>query len=235
MNKRPRHQRVRILVGGWIILASTLAHAAQWVVVSADQSTLQPGSLLDGTKPLKLAAGAQVTLLAENGKTLKLTGPYTGIPAGDAGKGAGANDLQAIASLLQGHRESASTLGVMRGFEGNDGNLPPIDADTSGVRCLSTDPVVFWRDKIAKAEEVKLIDDQGRIIATFTWPARQAELPVPASHFVDGERYLLKRGDKEIRLLIHKNEGPATNPTALAAWMAQKGCEAQAIALLQGL
>lgn len=235
MNKRHWCKRLRLLAGGWFFLVSTLVSAANWVVVSADQATLQPGSLVDGTKPLKLAAGAQVTLLAENGKTLKLTGPYTGIPAGDEGKGAGSNDLQAIASLLQGHRQSASTLGVMRGFEGNDGTLPPIDADTSGVRCLSTDPVVFGRDKIAKAEDVKLIDDQGRIIATFTWPARQAELPVPASHFVDGKRYLLQRGDREIRLLVHKAADPTVNPTALAAWMARKGCEAQAMALLQGL
>lgn len=235
MNKRHWRKRLPLLAGGWFFLASTLASAAHWVVVSADQCPLQAGSLVDGTKPIKLATGAQVTLLSENGKTLKLTGPYTGIPAGDEGKGAGSNDLQAIANLLQGHRQSASTLGVMRGFDGNDGALPPIDADTSGVRCLSTDPVVFGRDKIAKAEEVKLIDDQGNSIATFTWPARQAELPVPASHFVDGKRYLLQRGDREIRLLVHKATDPTVNPTALAAWMARKGCDGQALALLQGL
>lgn len=235
MNKSPWLNWLPILVCGGLCLTSPLVGAAQWVVVSADQAPLQPGSLLDGTKPLKLATGAQVTLLAENGKTLKLTGPFAGIPAGDEGKGSASNNLQAIASLLQGHRQSASTLGVMRGFEGNDPASPPIDVETSGVRCLSTDPVVFWRDKIAKAEEVRLANDQGKTIATFTWPARQAELPIPASHFVDGNRYLLHRGDREIRLLVHKLAAPTDNPTALAAWMTRKGCEAQALALLQGL
>ena len=64
---------------------------------------------------------------------------------------------------------------------------------------------------------------------------RPRQLPIPASHFVDGNRYRLQRGDREIRLLVHKAPSAADNPAALAAWMARKGCEGQAMALLQGL
>ncbi len=235
MNLQPWRKWLLALAATGMTLSSTLVSAAQWVVVAAEQTPLKAGSLLDGAKPIKLAAGAQLTLLAENGKTLKLTGPYAGVPEGGASQGTDANNLQAIASLLQGHRQSVSTLGVMRGFEEGEGGPPPIEVDTSGVRCLSSDPVRFWRDRIAKTEEVKLVDDQGQLIATFTWPARQAELPIPASHFVDGNRYRLQRGDREIRLLVHKAPSAADNPAALAAWMARKGCEGQAMALLQGL
>ncbi|HSA46904.1 MAG TPA: hypothetical protein P5552_10430, partial [Candidatus Competibacteraceae bacterium] len=97
------------------LVGPALVEAGQWVVIAAEQSTLQPGTLVPGDKPLKLAEGAQLVLLAEDGKTLKLTGPYSGVPSGRSKGGGESSNLNAIANLLQGHQQATSTLGVMRG------------------------------------------------------------------------------------------------------------------------
>ena len=234
-----KHGLGQILVGlaGLALLGTApLAAAGQWVVIAAEQTTLQPGAMVDGDQPLKLAQGAQLTLLAENGKTLKLNGPYTGAPGNGSATGAPTGNLAAISSLLQGHQQSASTLGVMRG---NDSRQPPtadlINVDQSGERCLSGDPVVLWRSNAANAEQVTLTDAQGASLANFTWPANAAQWPAPARSFEDGKNYLLQRPDKSISLRVHKTAAMPDNPAALAAWMAKNGCKAQALIVLGGL
>ena len=49
------------LAGLTLLGGPSLAAAGQWVVIVAEQTSLQPGALLDGDKPLKLAEGAQLT------------------------------------------------------------------------------------------------------------------------------------------------------------------------------
>ena len=225
----------RLLVAGVLLTGASLAVAAPWVVVTAERTSYKSGALLDDKTPIKLGEGAQLTLLAEDGKTLKLAGPYAGVPGNSGDKGAQTNNLTAIASLLQGHRQSTPTLGVMRSFGSDAASPDPIEVDKSGEHCLISDPVVLLRDNIAKTEEVALMDEQGATLATFTWPARQAELSVPARYFQDGKRYRLQRGDKPVSLLVHKAATTPNNPAALAAWMVKQGCEAQAMGVLSKL
>jgi hypothetical protein len=152
----------RLLVGGVLLTGASLAVAAPWVVVTAERTSYKSGALLDDKTPIKLGEGAQLTLLAEDGKTLKLTGPYAGVPGNSGDKGAQTNNLTAIASLLQGHRQSTSTLGVMRSFGADAASPDPIEVDKSGEHCLISDPVVLLRDNIAKTEEVALSGRTGR-------------------------------------------------------------------------
>ena len=230
MGKHGLGRMLMALAGLALLGGSPLAVAGQWVVIAAEQTALQPGALLDGDQPLKLAEGAQLTLLAEDGKTLKLTGPYSGAPGNGSAAGVPADNLTAIASLLQGHQQSASTLGVMRG---NDLRLPPtadlINVDNSGERCLSGDPVVLWRGNAVNAEQITLTDAQGEQIAHLTWPAGKAELAAPGRYFEDGKSYLLQRTGKPVSLRVHKTATLPGNPAALAAWMAKNGCKAQAL------
>jgi hypothetical protein len=75
-----RRKISRLLVGGVLLAGASLAVAAPWVVVTAERTSYKSGALLDDKTPIKLGEGAQLTLLAEDGKTLKLTGPYAGVP-----------------------------------------------------------------------------------------------------------------------------------------------------------
>ncbi|MCC7220996.1 MAG: hypothetical protein IT490_09760 [Candidatus Contendobacter sp.] len=237
MGKQGLGKFLTALTGMALLGAALPAVAGQWVVIAAGQTSLQLGAVLDGGKPLKLAEGAQLTLLAEDGKTLKLSGPYSGAPEnGGVTTDAPTDNLTTIAGLLQGHQQSASTLGVMRGNGAQQ--LPTaglINVDQSGERCLSGDPVILWRGHAANAEQVTLTDGQGAALAHLTWPARQTELPVPGHYFEDGKSYLLQRPGKSVSLRVHKTAMLPDNPAARAAWMAKNGCKAQALIVLGGL
>lgn len=236
MGKRGLSSTLMAMAGLALLGAAPLVEAGQWVVITAEQTSVQPGALLDGGKPLKLAEGAKLTLLAEDGKTLTLTGPYSGAPGDGTPAGAPTGNLTAIASLLQGHQQSTSTLGVMR--SGNS-RVPAtadlISVDSSGERCLSHDPVILWRSNTTQTEQIALVDAKGVSLASFAWPAGEAQLPVPARYFEDGKSYLVQRSDKPISLQVHKAATMPNNPAALAAWMATNGCKAQALIVLGGL
>lgn len=236
MGKQSLGNTLMAMAGLALLSASPLVEAGQWVVITAEQTSVQPGALLDGSKPLKLTEGAKLTLLAEDGKTLTLTGPYSGAPGDGTPKGAPTGNLTVIAGLLQGHQESTSTLGVMRG---NNAKTPAtadlINVDNSGDRCLSNDPVVLWRGNVTQAEQIALVDAKGAALASLTWPTGEAQLPVPGHYFEDGKRYLVQRLDKPISLQVHKAATMPNNPAALAAWMAKNGCKAQALIVLGGL
>lgn len=237
MDKRCFGKILTVLAGLVWLAGSPPVAAGQWVVVAAEGVSLQPGTLLDGKRPVKLAEGARLTLLAEDGKTLKLAGPYAGTPekSGGAADARGEN-LTVIAGLLQGQQQSTSMLGAMRG---NAARLAPaadlIDMDSSGARCLNSDPVVLWRGNAAGSEQVTLADAQGARLASFTWPAGEARLAVPDRYFESGKSYLLQRTNRPVALQVHKSPPLPNNPAALAAWMANNGCKAQALSVLGGL
>ncbi len=236
MNKQGVGRALMVLIGSVLLGTSPQVEAGQWVVIAAEQTSLQPGALLDGKQPVKLADGARLTLLAEDGKTLKLTGPYSGVPGSGGATGARTDNLTAIASLLRGHPQSTSTLGAMRGNSSREPSTADlINVDHSGERCLNSDPVVLWRGNAADLESVTLTDAQGARLASFTWSAGEARLPTPGRYFEDGKTYLLQRPDKSVSLRIHKAAAAPSNQAALAAWMAKSGCKAQALSVLSQL
>src|SRR5947208_11085149 len=57
--------------------------AADLIVVEARGVNLRQGQKVDDTKKLTLADGQRVTLIASNGRTLKLTGPYDEVPSAE--------------------------------------------------------------------------------------------------------------------------------------------------------
>lgn len=225
------------LVSALLLTIPALSVAGTWVVVAAEQTTLQAGDLLDGSKSVTLTTGARLTLLAENGKTLKLVGPYSGVPASEGAASAQKSaDLAVIANLLQGHQQKSTVLGVVRGDTSKsppDANL--ISADKSGSRCLSSDSAVLWRANAADPEQLTVADAQGKVIASFAWPAGQARLTIPVSTFEDGKSYRLQRDFQSVNLQIYKAPPLTDNPTAQVAWMARSGCNEQALSRLKGL
>ena len=95
-----------------MLLTALLAlevRAAELVVIEATGTALKAGQSIDGSKPLVLKEGEQVSLVAEDGNVLKLRGPYDKAPD-TAGTG-GMEVSKALAALVSGQR---SEYGVMR-------------------------------------------------------------------------------------------------------------------------
>lgn len=60
------------------LLATTPVSAADWVILDSTSPGIKAGSITPGDGVITLAADTQVTVIAPNGETLTLAGPYIG-------------------------------------------------------------------------------------------------------------------------------------------------------------
>src|SRR4051794_30075418 len=105
--------RVRCLMVGLLALvASTAARADMLVVVDARGGALQPGQSIDAQTPITLQAGQRVTLIASNGATIKLSGPFEGVPDPQGQRAGGVVD--SLRKLASQPVQGTSTLGTVR-------------------------------------------------------------------------------------------------------------------------
>lgn len=81
---------VAALIGAAAMLAALPAAAADFVVLESNVSDLSPGSMVPGSRKVSLDAGARLVMIAADGSTRAVTGPYSGAisDAGAAAPGA---------------------------------------------------------------------------------------------------------------------------------------------------
>ena len=210
---------------------ASAATAGELVVVEARGVSLKQGDVLDDAKPIKLEDGQLVTLVAENGSILTLRGPYDQAPAAGSG---GVDVASALGALTTGSARNVA--GVVR-TAAVDVHLPGpwlVDLSHPGVACLRKDETtVFWRASDAGGVLTMTPSDRSWRGQT-QWPAGSPTMAVPASFPIkDGRTYLADFGGKPVAVTLTQIPPKVTNPRMQAAWMLEKGCVAQAEALLK--
>ncbi|MEM6491649.1 MAG: hypothetical protein AAF684_07105 [Pseudomonadota bacterium] len=214
------------------------ASAADMVVIQSSGASVNPGDVISDSAPLSLASGASVTLLTAAGQTLNLTGPFNGVPEAQSTGGDSAI-ASAISNMLKGQRKSTASLGAIRSGSTSEAEatVPSpwlISVESSGDRCIYSDRAILYRGD--NAEEATLSLTGGvKSIRGAKWPAGAAEVALSNDTFADGGVYTATLGERSVELTMHKASTAMNNPAELAAWMAQKGCVSQALALLNGL
>jgi hypothetical protein len=223
---------------GALFAAPALAAPLSFVVVEARGVNLVPGAAIDGSQPLTLSEGQEVVLISASGRTLKLLGPYNQAPAGAAAE-SGTDVAAALASLLTQQGSRSYRVGLVRGLQREV--VPPqpwlVDVTHAGNRCVREgQPIMLWRPEGDAAAKLAIApyDRSWRIQAD--WPAGAHEVAAPASvPFHDDASYTfsLDGAEKTINLISI----PATVETDAmrVGWMVEKGCHAQAQALVNSL
>ena len=218
-------------------LATSPAPAAEVVVVEARGIALKAGQVLDDTQPLVLQEGQRVTLIAANGNTIKLRGPYDQAPA--AGEAGGANLAQALTALIVQKQTRTSEVGVVRGVT-DTSQLPEpwvLDISQPGNVCVRDGtPVVFWRPSAADAANLTVLPtDKSWRLAT-VWPKGDDRLTLPERYATRNRAtYLIDLGKLHAAVTLNVIPASATTDAMRAAWMIEKGCQQQAEALLASL
>jgi hypothetical protein len=224
----------RVLLGlVTLMIGAAGASAEPLTVVEARGIAMQPGSTVDSTKPLALKQGQHVTLISNSGATLSIDGPYNAPPsAGGSGKSLGAT----LAALGTEHSARTGEAGVTRG--GKTASLPEpwlFDVTHSGNVCLpeNTQPV-FWRpDATAKVAIVVMpVDRSWKSQAD--WPSGSDRVRIDTDvPMHGGAAYVVNYAGTDYALAVATVPASLANDDMRAAWMLQKGCEAQAEALLR--
>lgn len=217
-----------------VFLAVGQARANELVVLEAKGIDLAPGAKVDGTAKLTLAAGARLTLVAADGRTIKLRGPYEEAPA-PATQVAQANMGDALRNLMNQRGAGTAQLGVVRAA-GEGVDLPEpwvVDVARSGPRCLPADAAaVLWGPSFADATEIKIEPADRSWRARGNWPAGQDRLALPGTIPIsDGTSYQVELGGNPAAIVVFRIPAALTDPVAQTAWMLEKGCEDQARAL----
>lgn len=217
------------------LLVPAPAGAVELVVVDARNTALQPGQSLDGNKPLQLEPNARVKLIASNGATLSLKGPYNDIPAPDTAA-VGGDVVDALKQLVTRKESGASTLGAIRSGLGDREPPDPsyVDVTRSGTRCLMGERVVMWRPEAAGSSAMRVQPADGSWNGRMSWPAGTDRLALPERFaLADQQTYLFDMDGSQAAITVARVPASLKNDQMRAAWMLDKGCQGQATALVR--
>ena len=222
------------------VLGAGGAFAGQLVIIDSTVPELASGQILDSSKPLNLGAGAQITVIGEDGKVTTLKGPYSGAPGGKAAPAGDTGLVASLSRLIEGQGKQSATLGVMRGLTRG---VPPdawvIDISRSGTHCVREGSVPrLWRRQASRAItlEIKVLPYGDKV--SVDWAAGADALVWPDSVALkDGGGYLVKKakGMTATRLTVRMVPPDFPSDAHRVVWMANKGCHRQAKTLLAGL
>ena len=223
---------IALLALGFLLLP-VAAWAAQLVVVEARGVGYAQGTVIDSAKPIVLKEGQHLTLISEKGATIKLDGPYNQAPG--EGESAGVTLSMKLAALSGGGQRFGE-VGTTRSVQA--ANLPSpwlVDAGHSGAACVEEGELpVLWREASASATEITITPDDRSWRATVQWPAGAAVLPLDKTVPLHAGMtyYIDMNGDRHAVSVVSVPQALASDEMR-AAWLANKGCEAQARALLR--
>ena len=93
------------------------AWAAELLVIGSENSDIGEGAIVDAAATLRLAPGARLTLIAEDGTAVTLEGPYEGPPLENAADAPAERTLlRALGTLFAaGGSRQGATKGATRG------------------------------------------------------------------------------------------------------------------------
>jgi len=212
----------------------TAAAAADLVVIDARGVSLRAGQTVDSAKPLDLKQGQHVTLVSATGVTLKLDGPYNKAPDADQVRGVPvANTLQL---LVRQRQARLGEVGTTRGQAPN--TLPDawlFDASRAGTYCLREGDIpVFWRPSTAADADLLVVPADRSWKANAHWSAGSDRIKVQAPAVIRaGAAYVVTLNGTESAVKVENVPASLTTDQMRTAWLADKGCEAQAEALLR--
>jgi len=213
--------------------------AAQLVVVASTAPAIKPGQIVDGAKKLEIPAGASVTLVSQAGKSMKLAGPYSGVPGSGSGGGDG-KTIGSISKLFSGSGTESGTLGAMRSAGGGvPGDPRLVDISRSGTHCYTAnDSLQLWRDKASAAAVLSMRNLSGGSRVSASWPAGDATVGWPEGLALEnGAAYLarIKGRPTAAKITLRTMPGDLDTDVSRALWMADNGCASQARRLLSSL
>lgn len=234
-----------LLAAAALLAAMTGAQARELVVVESTAPDLPAGRIIDGSAPLSLKAGMRVALVADDGKVIKLEGPFIGTVSG-GGAGGDRAVVAAISRLFDGGPAESASLGTFRGAgpqadgrEASTADIFAIDIRRTGTQCAATGGLpTLWRAETGRETTVTLQQLPGGPGGLVRFPAGVATAAWPAAVPVadDGEYLVRDAGDawsNTLRLRILP--ASVAEGASGVAWLADNGCASQARALLATL
>jgi hypothetical protein len=222
-----------------IVVSGGLAKAGELLITASTVPGFDPGIIIEGSQTVSIGKGHKLSLISPTGKVVNITGPYNGVLDPSVSDKNKSKLLTALSILVSGDGKDSTQLGAIRDAATARGRDPfRIDVTASGAQCaIEGKAVTLWMPRGERLEKIWLERKGSSDAAVVRWPAGESEQPWPKSLDVsDGATYqlLLQPAKTETEILLRViPAGLAGNKALLAAAMGERGCDSQAIAVLQ--
>jgi hypothetical protein len=238
--------RTAILAAVVFVGLAQSGSAKDLVIVESSAPEFKQGQVVDGGKSLTLGAGTRIVMIGDDGKVIKLDGPFKGVPDGSASASAGDPQVvAAISRLFNTQGAETSALGTFRSaspLEGGRAGDPPdawsIDIARGETQCAESGvPPMLWRAEPGRDATV-LVQRAGGVGGLVRFPAGIQSAAWPADVPLDDATEYLIRDSADAwsrSWTLHIVPASASSDISRVAWMADHGCTRQAKTLLTSL
>lgn len=204
------------------------ALASDLLIAASTDSRHLVGTIIDADKPLRVEEGKSVTLLAQDGRKLRVRGPSHKVP--NIGSASSDASILSVLSRLLSRSTDRSTMAVFRGSP-RDRLRYVIALDGKEPRCLSGSPHIrFAKPAGTMADTLSISHTNGPTVSV-DWPVTESEIDWPSAvAYTDDAQYTVSLAGQRKRLSIELFTRPLDLPSEAHAvvWMANKGCERDA-------
>lgn len=198
------------------------------------------GAVLKEGDEINLPENAEVKLLDKSGSVIVLKGPLSGTVTNDDGGTQqakdGSNALQVISKLMFGENRLVNNLGAARSVlskKTEPQNIQPWMPIISrpGTYCLPSDMPVFGREE-ADSEIMITVSSGAGASMEKVWTANEKSISVSDLVQKNTDHYTLILSSQDAESSIHLLDRTDMNAAQQIAWMAERGCQTQAMQLL---
>jgi hypothetical protein len=219
----------------WIAAAGS---AAEIVVLESTAPRFPAGQTLSESAAIELAAGEMVVIVTEDARLVRLEGPYSGPAVGAPPDPSAVR--KALERLVNADEPRVGGVGAVRGDEdvrsAVDTRPEPwlVHAELGGEQCaLRGRPIELWREDASRSASAQITDTATDRVAPVRWDegAPRALWPEQSLVPMDEHIYLIRfEGvDRSTAVKVRLLAASVTQSSpAAAAWLAAKGCTAQA-------
>jgi len=205
---------------------------AQWLIVSSSSPAFELGQRVSGV--LHIPDDGKITLIANDGRVLRLSGPLQDYEIPGMGGDSGTELVDTLATMLGGG-EGNSRLAVYRQFL-----LPlpwTLPVEKAGSYCVSGHAENSLLRQPPYPSSLLAVTNEKGIEQSYAWPAKSSRLVWPSQLPDSGRQLLRLQLDQQAPVDIELVVVPARLPSDAhrVQWMAENGCERQASLLLNQL
>jgi hypothetical protein len=204
---------------------------AQWLIVSSNSPAFELGQRVSGV--LHIPDDGRITLIANDGRVLYLSGPLQDYEIPGV-QDSGTELVDTLATMLGGE-EGNSRLAVYRQFL-----LPlpwTVQVDKAGSYCVTGHAKNSLLRQPPYRQSLLIVTNEKGIEQSYAWPAESSRMVWPAQLPDSGRQLLRLQLDRQAPVDIELVVVPARLPSDAhrVQWMAENGCESQAVLLLDQL
>jgi hypothetical protein len=218
--------------------AGAAGAGAAFVVISSTADGIKKGDRVAPSQAISVPTGTRVVLMDAAGKVMTVRGPFNGQP----GTGESSGIIGRLSEALTQTSDAPRRIGAFRGGgEGigisSGGMVDPwaIDTTQPGNWCVAAEQGVVLTGGPHSVDSIT-VEMTGGPKAEVAWPKSQSNVPWPAGVPVkNGAGYQIRYAAAATALTLHVLERKTASPGQVALWMAEKGCQRQASAMIDSL